>query len=117
MTSQCQVAEERSKKEEAEEEKEGMQRQLMDEQNKVAATEKALKKLELKVAEMVASERVKVAREKEELRRQLELQQKKTEAAEKRNVVNFKSQATAEKLLKIKEGETVELMRRMNALD
>ena len=84
------------------------------------------KKLELKVDEMAASGRANVAKEmqylrsekeKEELRRQLELQQKKTEAAEKRNVVNFKSQATAEKLLKIKEGETVELMRRMNALD
>ena len=94
-----------------------MQRQLMVEQNKVAATEKALKKLELKVAGMVASERAKVAREKEELQRQLELQQNKTEVAEKLNISSFKSQAAAEKLLKKKECETVERKRQMKALD
>ena len=81
------------------------------------------KKLELKVDEMGASERGKVAMEmqylrseKEELLRQLELEQNKTEAAEKLNISSFKSQAGAENVLKIKECETVELKRQMKAL-
>jgi len=114
------------------------ERQLKVEQNKVVATEKALKskerhvvslrdekkKLELKVEKMAESEKAKVAMqiqnlrsEKEELRRRFELQQNKTEAAEKLYISSFKSQAAAEKMLKNTECERLELKRQMKALD